>query len=260
EVLQAASDFSNFATVPERLVQGQVNTRTLAEMAASGHLFQDPIFLGASGQLLPDPNHIVYYGISLGGIEGAVMLATDAPFSAVSLHVGGGFWSTMLERSSNWGSFEVLMADGVPEPADRQLLYAVSQLWWDPVDPVSYIEELSQKEVLYQYSLGDEQVANLSTEALIRSIELPLLSPVAVSLVGVAETQTPMGRAAVQFDPQRVLPAPGNRPAEVNGAHHAPRLWAGAQAQVVDYLSPETLRSIVHHCGAAPCSASNTGE
>ncbi len=260
EVLQAASDFSLFATVPERLVQGQVNTRTLAEMAASGHLLENPIFLGASGQSLPNPDHVVYYGISLGSIEGAVMLANDPPFDAVVLHVGGGFWSTMLERSSNWSTFELLMEDGVPNPEDRQLLYAISQLWWDPVDPASYVDALSQKDVLYQYSLGDEQVANLTTEALIRSIDLPMLGPTADTLVGIPETTEPVRRAAVQFDPERVAPPPTNRPAEVNGAHHAPRMWGGAQSQVVDYLSAETLGEIVHHCGAVVCSESNRGE
>ena len=69
------------------------------------------------------------------------------------------------------------MIDGVPEPADRQLMYSVSQLWWDPVDPATYAAELTELPMLYQYSLGDEQVPNLTTEALARSIELPLLTP-----------------------------------------------------------------------------------
>ena len=96
-----------------------------------------------------------YVGVSLGSIEGAVVQAVD-PFHAALLHVGGSTWSTMLERSSNWPVFEDLLVAGVPSARDRQLGYALSQLYWDPVDPANYVAELRQRSVLWQESIGDD--------------------------------------------------------------------------------------------------------
>ena len=261
EVVAAANDFSTFATVPERLVQGQVNTRTLIELVHDGAFFDDPLFVGDSGQKLPMDGRAVYYGISLGSIEGAILLANDAPVDAAALHVGGAMWSTMLERSSNWTTFEDLMVTGVPEPSDRQLLYSISQLWWDFADPASFAPDLVDKPMLYQYSLGDEQVPNMTSEALARSIGLPVLTPNNYVPFGL-ETTSPTGpgsRAMVQLDPEVPPPSAQNRPAEVSGAHTGPRQWDGVRDQIIDHLTLGSEGQVVHHCGAAICSESNQG-
>ncbi|MCB9688531.1 MAG: hypothetical protein H6735_26070 [Alphaproteobacteria bacterium] len=258
--ITVAGDFSQISELTDMLVQGQVNVRTLLEEVRSGDLVDDPVFTGASGQALVDRGHVVYYGISLGGIEGAVLLAQDPPVDAGALHVGGSMWSTMLERSSDWLAFEILMRVSVPDPSDRQVLYALSQLWWDPVDPIAWTPELSTTPFLLQESIGDEQVANLTTEALARSVGLPLLAPeVRVPWEMATEVGPLPGRALVQFDPEVPLPTEANRPADVTGAHEAPRTWDGTRAQVVDYLTEATSRLVVHHCDEAACSASNQG-
>ena len=211
---------------------------------------------------MPDPSRIFYYGISLGGIEGAVLLAQDPPLDGAVLHVGGSMWSTMLERSSNWTVFEFILIDHIEDPGDRQVLYAASQLWWDPVDPLSWSEELSAKKLLLQEAIGDEQVANLTTEALARSIGLEVLEPVVRVPFGVAPVGPlpPGSRALSQFDPEAPAPPNGNRPAGVTRAHSDPRLWKGTRQQVIDYLRPGSEEQVVHHCGASPCAASNTGD
>jgi hypothetical protein len=261
EVVEAAADFGTLPVVTDRLVQGQANMATLIALLQDGAFSQDPVFSGRQGQPLLDASQIFYYGISLGGIEGAVALAQDPPFSGTVLHVGGGAWSTMLERSSNWTVFEFVLVDKVEDPAERQVLYAASQLWWDPVDPMSWTSELSAKNMLFQEAIGDEQVANLTTEALARSIGLEVLEPTvrtpfAVEPVG---PLPPGSRALAQFDPETALPEDGNRPAAVTGAHGGPRLWTGTRRQVIDYLRPGSEEQVVHHCGDAPCSASNPG-
>jgi hypothetical protein len=257
--VEVANDFAQFHQLTDLLVQGQTNTRTLIEYAASGDLFDDPVFEGVSGQLLVDPDRIYYYGISLGAIEGAVLLGNGAPLQAAAFHVGGGSWSTMLERSSNWSLFELFIEATIPSASERQVLYALSQLWWDPVDPMSYVDDLAGASFLLQESVGDEQVPNLTTEALARSMALPVLEP-AVSRpvdVPVASGPLPAGsRALVQFDPQTERPPVDNRPAPVTEAHTTPRTWDGARLQVIEHL---TDGRIVHHCGDAPCTAENTG-
>ncbi len=135
--LHVAGDFGQLPVITDRLVQGQVNTHTLAQLVLDGDLLDDPLFEGRDGQSLPARGSLQYYGISLGGIEGAVLSGTGAPIDRAVLHVGGSTWSTMLERSSNWEVFESLLVPTVPDAADRQLLYAVSQILWDSADPLS---------------------------------------------------------------------------------------------------------------------------
>ena len=111
--VSAAADFGRIHEVTDKLVQAQANIRSLIDGLAQGDLLDDPVFQGVNGQKLPS-DRLVYYGISLGSIEGSVMLANDPPFDAVALHVGGSTWSTMLERSSNWLQFEELPRDLPP--------------------------------------------------------------------------------------------------------------------------------------------------
>jgi hypothetical protein len=261
--VSVANDFTKIPLLGDRFVQGQVNTHTLAWLVRDGGLLDDPIFSGRSGQSLPERGRLLYYGISLGGIEGGVFVATGAPVDAAVLHVGGSMWSTMLERSSNWPTFETILTVKYPNPAERQLLYAVSQLYWDPADPIAYADDLRATSFLLQESIGDEQVPNMTTRALARSAGLDVLAPVLDLPWGLSEVVGPLGpgsSALVQFDPQLAIPPDTNRPALVSGAHGAPRHWAGARRQVLDHLESGVEGQVVHHCGALPCSADNQGD
>jgi hypothetical protein len=249
-------DFGRLPELTDRLIQAQVDFATLADALATGDLLSDPIFQGRSGQLLPDPSRISYLGISLGAIEGAVLLAQDPPIDHAVLHVGGAQWSTLLERSSNWAPFELFVANTIPDAGDRQVLYALSQLWWDAVDPTSWIDELQDRPLLLQESIHDEQVANVTTDTLARALALPILDPAVTVPPGLSTAGAPLSSALVQLDPEEEAPPPINRPAPVTGAHETPRTWEGTRLQILDHLRDGAIR---HHCGDAPCSASNPG-
>lgn len=262
--LAVANDFGRLPTLPDRLLQGQVNTRALAELALSGALYEHPVFEGASGQRLPLPGRLVYYGISLGGIEGAVFVSGGAPVSAAVLHVGGGAWSTMLERSSNWPIFESLLVEVVEDPWDRQVLFALSQLWWDPADPMASAALLTAgPPVLLQESLGDEQVPNLTTRALARAAGLRQQQPSVEDVWGLDLVSTPTrpdNSAYMQYDPERPLPPDTNQPAPVTEAHTIPRVWAEHRETVAAFVALYTEGSLISACGEEPCSASNSAE
>ncbi|MEL6345344.1 MAG: hypothetical protein AAFV53_19715 [Myxococcota bacterium] len=256
DTLSAARDIGRFPEVPDRLAQGVANTVALARLVREGGLLNDPLLANADGEPLGDPARLVYYGISLGGIEGAVALAAGLPVDAAVFHVGGASWSTMLERSSNWSLFEPALVETIPDPWERQLSYAATQLFWDPVDPIAWAAELQGRDFLLQEAIGDEQVPNMTTEMLARSTGLPMLTPSATTPFDLEAATSGATRALSQFDPETALPAIENRPATVTGAHTTPRLWEGAHAQTLTYLE---TGEVVHTCGGDPCSASNTG-
>jgi hypothetical protein len=251
--VDVARDFGTFPDLTDKLVQGVANTVALIKYVQDGDLLQDEHLMG-----LGDPTDIRYVGISLGAIEGAVTLAAQSRVRRGVLHVGGSTWGTMLERSSNWVGFELFVVDSVPDPWERQLLYATTQLLWDPVDPASWTEELADREILWQEAIGDNQVPNMTTELLARSVGAPVGEPLVDAPWGMSTTALPSdGPILVQFDPELGRPASGNRPADNSGAHNTPRGWDGTIAQTETFLRQGIAR---HYCGDAACSAQNTGE
>lgn len=248
-----SGDFARIHELTDMLGQGVANTLALERLVAEGPLLDDPMFEG-----LADRNAISYYGISLGGIEGAVTLANQSRIDHAVLHVGGSAWSTMLERSSDWPAFEQGVVRTIPDAADRQLLYAMMQLYWDSVDPASYVEDLRGRTILFQEAIGDNQVPNLTSELLWRSLGAPLAEPwVAVPYGFDTVTLPRVGPVVVQYDPMLPLPAEENRPAADTGAHNVPRLWPGCAAQTAHALLDGG--EVIQTCGDAACSAENTG-
>jgi hypothetical protein len=96
----------------------------------------------------------------------------------------------------------------------------------------------------------------MTTEALARSVGLPLLAPAATAPYGLPPVDGPLPRALTQFDPGKALPPETNRPAPTTDAHTTPRLWAGQRHQTVEFL---LTGQVVHPCGDAPCTETNPG-
>lgn len=246
-----AQDFWRLPEITDKLVQGVANTVGLARLALEGDLLDDPALDG-----LPDPSQVFYYGISLGGIEGAVFLA-NAPAGVEQgvLHVGGSTWSTMLERSQNWTLFEqLIVSSGLDDPGDRQLDYALSQLLWDPADPALYADDLAGRDALWQVALGDDQVPNLTTYTLMRGVGAPLIEPEVAAPWGITTHAADVhGPAFTQFDPQQGDDEGDNRPAEDTTSHETPRLWEPVKLQTLRFLDPSDPGVIVDYCGG-PCT------
>ncbi len=253
--LYIARDFGRMAEIIDRLHQGIANTLALSALTLHGDLLQIPELEGKA-----DPSQLMYYGISLGGIAGAVMLANNEDIEHGVLHVGGSAWSTMLERSSQWLPFDWGMSDSVPSARDRQLLYAMSQLYWDPVDPANHVAGLMGRSLLWQEAIGDEQVANITTELIGRAVDAQMLMP---SVTEVADMPTAVGPtvgpAIAQFDPELPMPPEENRPSPMTQAHSTPRTWPGARQQVTRFLDVNDPGVVEHFCGEAPCAESNQG-
>ncbi len=262
ELLVAVSVANDFAQMPKltgAMIQGQANTRALVQLITDGDLLTDPVFQGAAGQQLADVDSVYYWGISMGGILGGVAMSQNPEIEAGVLHVGGGAWSTLLERSRNWTQFEFMVLNSVPKAEDRQTYYALSQLFWDAVDPLAYADDLKSRTILLQESFGDDSVNNITTRMLARSIELPLLTPSVdgvYSLDQVPADLPPGSRALAQFDSERGAPPNKNRPADSSGAHDVTVGWDETRWQAGDFLNPATTGAVIHYCGTEACTNS----
>lgn len=255
--LAVGQDIATFPTLRDHLMQGVANTAALLELVREGGLMEDPLLEGVA-----DHRIVRYHGISLGGIEGAVLQGVLGDRGVPSvLHVAGGMWSTMLERSSHWRLFEDSVIDsGILDPTDRQLAYAATQLWWDPIDPVTWAPQLRGRPLLWQIAAGDEQVPNVASWVLLRGVEARGVQPMGVSTPGLDGVGAPVsGPAFSVFDPQMGNSDQTNRPAETSAAHETPRRWEGALNQSLVFLDTEDPGQAVAPCGAEPCTPERTG-
>lgn len=246
DVVWVANDMGRLPEVTDRLTQAVANNLALMELIQDGALLDDPAFEG-----LADGDTLLYYGVSLGGIMGAVTLAQTERVDHGVLHVGGGAWSLTFPRSANWEDFEGLVEEGVPASRDRQLLYAAMQLYWDPVDSMSYAGALSDRSLLLQMSVEDDEVTNLGTTMLAHSAGWSALNvPVGDLPIVEAPTSAPV---LAPFDAELGDPEQGNQPALRTGAHREPRMWEAAKLQSISFLVEEP-GVVEHYCVDAVCT------
>ncbi len=141
-----------------------------------------------------DPAHIVYMGISLGGIMGSTTDAVEPDFQAAVLNVPGAGWFDILENTQNLtircGLVNALIDAGVvmgtKYPDDPQGAACLTDGWktqpgyiqfssvgrWvlDPADDANYASPhpnfpgLDSKQWLIQEVVGDQVVPNVATD------------------------------------------------------------------------------------------------
>jgi len=261
DALRVATDVSRFPLLTDKLIQGLSNQLALARLMQT-RFIEEPFLQASTGGSLVNRERTYYYGISLGGIMGGAFIGNSEVVESGVLHVPGAMWSTLLERSSNWTPLEAFLVQNLSTPFERQLLYSATQLLWDPVDPINHLGGVAEKNVLWQVSVGDEQVPNLTAESLARSLGLPLVAPEVHPVFGLQTAETPLGPGAsgyFQFHPGMPLPDEGNRPAAVTGAHGAIRLRPEAREQVLVFLHDGIEGTIIHPCDG-PCLLGDEGD
>jgi hypothetical protein len=255
-------DFSKLPYSTDRLQQALVNAMVLAR-TMRGQIAKDPA-MTVSGQAgdapVADPTHLTYYGISLGGIMGMAFMGYDPDVLRGVLGCGGGFWSTMLPRSTNWRLADLLLPEQYPDPLDVSMLLQLWQMQIDYSDPATIapyilnapLRGVPKKQVLSQMGLYDAQVSNLVTEMIARTEGEPLLSPAVTTPYGLTPTKGPLSSALTTWDINGMPIPPGtNRtPGADNQVHEAIRRIPQAEAQVDTFFS---TGQIVDTCGGTQC-------
>jgi hypothetical protein len=254
-------DFNQLTVVTERLQQALVSFAYLARLLAAGALDSLPE-LRHMGRTLGDKGRVYYYGAGFGGSLGLSLLSLSPHIPRAALPVSGGFFSQIVWRSSGFRMLTDGLAAAYPDPLDRQILVALSQALWDGSDPATYaahvlrdpLPGVSPKRVLLQEGLGDAQVPNLATRALVRSMGLSLLGAPVEAVFGVGQVLMSSESAYVQYDiGQQPRPGDTNVPPEKdNGVGRSiPRIEA-AKTQLDAFLREDGR--VIDTCGPRTCT------
>ena len=178
----------NLAGTRDNVRQSIVDIHSLiASLKACGIAGCNPSTTGA-GPVTIDPLHIVYAGISLGGIMGSAAVATSDSVNAAALNVPGVGWVDILENTQTL-AIRCSLVDGLIDagiltgdkfnrttvtglcvgeewklqPGYRQ--FAVIGRWiLDPADPVNFTSKLAAKRILIQRVMDDAVVPNIATD------------------------------------------------------------------------------------------------
>ena len=267
---QIVSELSNFNTLADRLQQGHLNTLVLGRlMIRPDGLGSDPAFQDHGTPIVTD--HLVYYGLSQGGIMGGATTAVAQDWTYAVLGVPAMNYGLLLDRSVDFDQFRAVLNPSYPKAADRAVGLQLIQMLWDRGEASGYIQHLTTKpyektpkhRVLLQMAFGDHQVANIGTEAEARSIGARVVQP---ALAKGRSAETPpfwgieavpsypyAGSALVMFDSGAERPPVANVPPRAGEDPHSdPRADPAAIRQIVRFLS---TGQVVDVCHAKPCTA-----
>ena len=241
----AVQDINHLPWITDRLQQAVINNIVLARVAKA--IAVDPA-LDVGGAPSIDASRVDYYGISLGGVMGSVVLAASPDLERGALNVGAAGWTTLLQRSLNWSLFKIILDGSYRDKLDQQVLICILQSYFDPSDGLHYAARYSEDpfegspptRVLLQIGKGDLQVSNVASELFARTADLPLLDDSPKPVWGLTKAAGPLPSALVLFDTKEIdQPPEGNLAAGVtakNDAHAEVRLLPAANAQIDHFL------------------------
>src|SRR5262249_36608819 len=185
-VLGFINDLSGFRKLSERLHQGILNQLYLARLMKSPSGFvSNPAFQEAGTPLI-DTSEVFWYGISQGGIEGGVVMALTQENTRGVLGVPAANYSTLLHRSRDFDIYFSFLRGAYPEAVERNLTLPLIQQLWDKSEPNGWYHHTipgdlpgtPAHKVLVHMSTSDDEVSNLGTEIMVRSMGMPQVSPV----------------------------------------------------------------------------------
>ncbi|MFH1129799.1 MAG: hypothetical protein V1754_00590, partial [Pseudomonadota bacterium] len=253
------ADFSNFCQITDRLQQSLVNMHTLVQLMKGSFLQNEAMKI--NGKPVTDGKSMYYLGISNGGNMGVAFAALTNDIERFVFNVSGGWWSQMMERSSNFIVYAELLKTFYKDPLDRALMIMMSQHLWDYTDPIVFAPNVLQsplsgrkkKKLLFQESKHDDQVPNVATRTIVRALGLTALLPVVESVYGVEEEEEgPLESAYAQWDTKPPIQPPGDntpapKPSDDVSAHKVLRTLESCIQQIEQFLTP--TGKIVNTCG-----------
>ena len=263
-VTRMIPDLSGFNILVDRLQQAMLNQMLLGRLfLAEDGFVSDPAFQ-LDGQPLIDRQELYYYGLSQGGIAGAMYMALATDHTRGVLGVGASNYSFLLQRSRDFTPFQAVLNLNYFNEFDRALLYPMLQQLWDRGEPLGYQSHLVSdplpgtpaKKVLLQVGLDDSQVSPYAAEIQARSLGLPTVAPAVRPIFGIEEVEAPFdGSAFIEYDVGgEMAPLTNTPPRCENGVHEAVRRLRVVQDQIDAFLRPDGM--VVSFCDG-PCRLEN---
>jgi hypothetical protein len=264
-------EFSNFATMADRLQQGVLNQIFLGRlMTRAGGLADDPNFQRADGTPLVDRDHLDYDGNSQGGVMGLMLAAVSPDIERAVLGVPGMNYSLLLPRSVDFDDYLAVMEPAYPSLLDRPIIFGIVQMLWDRGEGSGYVQHLTAdpypdtptKPVLLHVAFGDHQVTELSALVEARTLGATIHRPVAADGRwqevepgwGLESTSYPSDGSAIVVWDSGMEPIPvENLPPRVgDDSHEDPRADADVRTQKASFLFDDTLIDV---CDGKACTA-----
>jgi hypothetical protein len=184
------NDVSNFPTLTDRVQQGMLNFTYLGRTMLKG-MNGHPAFQTAGGAGILDTRRLFYDGNSQGGIIGGALIAIEPDLNRGVIGVPGMNYSTLLTRSTDFGTgtpppaddpthgvFAFGLYNSYPNEIERPLVFALIQTLWDRGEANGYAHHMTgdplpntpAHRVLMHAAMGDWQVAQVAAEAEARTI------------------------------------------------------------------------------------------
>jgi hypothetical protein len=214
------------------------------------------------GERVYDPEDIYYYGISQGHILGGAFIALSPQIERAAFSVGGGNFSLMMSRASNFRPFLDVILAVTGSRVTVQKVVTLCQHSFDRVSPIVYGRYIQEaplpgnpaKKILMQAGIGDLQVNNLATDLHARSIGVPSLQPNARDPFGLDPVSSPTSGSALVYLDFNLDEVPGlfNRtPPEgaENEVHEGVRRTQATEDQLDAFFQPDG--EIVNFCDGA---------
>ena len=188
-IVTILEDMSNFPKLADRVQQGLVNFLYLGRLLVHPEGFSSDPNFQKDGQSLIDTRRLFYDGNSQGGIIGGALAAVGVDHDRAVLGVPGMNYSTLLTRSTDWGTgqppngaelpeYSWFMYEAYPDELERQLIFSQIQTLWDRAEANGYAHHMTDDplantpphEVMLHVALGDHQVAQVTAEVQARTI------------------------------------------------------------------------------------------
>lgn len=260
-VIQTLMEVSRFPSMADRLQQGLVEWVLLAR-GMRARLESLPAL--TKYKIKVNRDELFYSGISQGGIFGGSFVALSPDVERGHLGVPGSNYSLLLQRSTDFEQFALLLGTSYPATRDQAIALSAMQLLWDATDPVTHYRHLSvdpypgnrPHHVLMGPARGDYQVSPLTNEVLARSglgVDLMAHYDDERRVVGVTEQPYPKaGSGVVLWHFGNPWPTPGNHPPADNNddPHELPRRRDSHNDQMVRFFR---TGQIVDVCGGMTC-------
>jgi len=211
-IIQVLADSDQFEALPDRLRQGQVHQLLLARMLKQGLFNVDPAFQVGGQGVIDAEAGTVYFGASLGGIMGTLFAALTPDVEKLNVDVPAINFSLLLQRATPFIEFQILLFFVNPDPMEQAIGFGLNQELWVRGEPSGYANHVTgqplrplpgsiPKQMLVTVALLDQQVSNLGSQLLGRTLRLGTLEgSVMRGLAGMPDLTGPQDSAYVVYD------------------------------------------------------------